>query len=112
MDSDPAKVREHQRKGINIFYADAEDQVFWQDLNFGDVEAVILSMNDVEAKMIAARKLRNAGFKGFIVSHSMHDDEARDIIAAGADQTYLTMSEAGVGIAEHVKQHCFAVVAK
>ncbi|MEH8020627.1 cation:proton antiporter [Rheinheimera metallidurans] len=107
MDSDPAKVLEHKSKGINIFYADAEDQIFWQGLNFGAVEAVILSMNDVEAKMIAARKLRDAGFKGFIVSHSMHDDEARDIIAAGADQTYLTMSEAGVGIAEHVKQHCF-----
>lgn len=109
MDSDPAKVREHQKKGINIFYADAEDQVFWQGLDFGSVEAVILSMNDVEAKMIAAKKLRQAGFNGFIVSHSMHDDEARDIIAAGADQTYLTMSEAGVGIAEHVKQHCFAL---
>jgi predicted Kef-type K+ transport protein len=108
MDSDPAKVRAHQRKGMNIFYADAEDQVFWQDLDFGKVEAVILSMNDVEAKVIAAKKLRSAGFKGFIVSHSMHDDEARDIIAAGADQTYLTMSEAGVGIAEHVKQHCFS----
>ncbi|MBZ9611058.1 cation:proton antiporter family protein [Rheinheimera maricola] len=109
MDSDPAKVAAHQKKGINIFYADAEDQVFWQGLDFGKVEAVILSMNDVEAKMIAASKLRNAGFNGFIVSHSMHDDEARDIIAAGADQTYLTMSEAGVGIAEHVKQHCFAL---
>ena len=109
MDSDPAKVAEHQKKGINIFYADAEDQVFWQGLDFGQVEAVILSMNDVEAKMIAAKKLRAAGFSGFIVSHSMHDDEARDIIAAGADQTYLTMSEAGVGIAEHVKQHCFAL---
>ena len=111
MDSDPAKVAEHQKKGINIFYADAEDQVFWQGLDFGKVEAVILSMNDVEAKMIAAKKLRAAGFSGFIVSHSMHDDEARDIIAAGADQTYLTMSEAGVGIAEHVKQHCFALKA-
>ncbi len=109
MDSDPAKVLAHQKKGMNIFYADAEDQVFWQDLDFGTVEAVILSMNDVEAKVIAARKLRNAGFNGFIVSHSMHNDEARDIIAAGADQTYLTMSEAGVGIAEHVKQHCFTI---
>ncbi|GAB2928926.1 cation:proton antiporter domain-containing protein [Rheinheimera gaetbuli] len=111
MDSDPAKVAEHQQKGINIFYADAEDQVFWQGLDFGKVEAVILSMNDVEAKMIAAKKLRSAGFGGFIVSHSMHDDEARDIIAAGADQTYLTMAEAGVGIAEHVKQHCFTLKA-
>ena len=111
MDSDPAKVAEHQKQGINIFYADAEDQVFWQGLDFGQVEAVILSMNDVEAKMIAAKKLRASGFKGFIVSHSMHNDEARDIIEAGADQTYLTMSEAGVGIAEHVKQHCFTLKA-
>ena len=111
MDSDPAKVAGHQQKGINIFYADAEDQVFWQGLDFGKVEAVILSMNDVEAKMIAAKKLRNAGFGGFIVSHSMHDDEAHDIITAGADQTYLTMAEAGVGIAEHVKQHCFTLKA-
>ncbi|KKO49876.1 sodium:proton exchanger [Arsukibacterium sp. MJ3] len=107
MDSDPAKVADHQLAGINIFYADAEDQVFWQGLDFGKVEAVILSMNDVEAKVIAAKKLRIAGFNGFIVSHSMHNDEARDIIAAGADQTYLTMAEAGVGIAEHVKQQCF-----
>ncbi|WP_213997211.1 cation:proton antiporter [Arsukibacterium sp.] len=111
MDSDPAKVSDHQRQGINIFYADAEDQVFWQGLDYGKVEAVILSMNDVEAKVIAAKKLRASGFQGFIVSHSMHNDEARDIIAAGADQTYLTMSEAGVGIAEHVKQHCFGIKA-
>jgi hypothetical protein len=34
----------------------------------------------------------------------MHEDEAREIIAAGADQTYLTMSEVGVGLAEHVRQ--------
>lgn len=107
MDSDPAKVVTHQKNGFNIFYADAEDQVFWQGLDFGTVRAVILSMNDVEAKMIAAKKLRQAGFNGEVVSHSMHDDEARDIIAAGADQTYLTMSEAGVGIAEHVRRRCF-----
>ncbi|MDP5036012.1 MAG: cation:proton antiporter [Alishewanella sp.] len=111
MDSDPAKVAAHQEKGIHIFYADAEDQVFWQGLDFGQVKAVILSMNDVEAKSIAAKKLRDFGFSGFIVSHSMHDDEAKDIISAGADQTYLTMSEAGVGIAEHVKQHCFVAKA-
>ena len=62
-------------------------------------------MSDLEAKVIAARKLREAGFSGLIVSHSMHADEARSIIAAGADHTYLTMSEAGLGLAERVRQH-------
>ncbi len=104
LDSDPAKVRAHQEQSRHIFFADAEDQMFWESLDFGAVRAVILSLNEAEAKRIATQKLRKAGFRGLIVSHSMHEDEAREIIAAGADQTYLTMSEAGVGLAEHVRQ--------
>ncbi len=104
LDSDPARVLQHQGLGHNIFFADAEDQIFWENLDFGNVRAVILSLNEAEAKRIATKKLRKAGFSGVIVSHSMHEDEAREIIAAGADQTYLTMSEAGVGLAEHVRQ--------
>ncbi|MDX1492368.1 MAG: cation:proton antiporter family protein [Pseudohongiellaceae bacterium] len=104
LDSDPARVEQHKKLKHNIFFADAEDQMFWQGLDFSDVRAVILSLNEAEAKRIAAKKLRQSGFKGIIVSHSMHDDEAREIIEAGADQTYLTMSEAGVGLAEHVRQ--------
>ncbi|MEE2025602.1 cation:proton antiporter domain-containing protein [Alkalimonas mucilaginosa] len=102
MDSDPSKVEAQKGNGINIFFADAEDQVFWQGLNYQKIKAVILSMNDSEAKMIAASKLRQYGFSGVIVSHSMHEDQAEKIRQAGADETYLTMSEAGVGLASHV----------
>jgi len=105
LDSDPAKVAEHQHKGNNVLFADAEDQVFWQGVKLNHVRAVVLCLNDVEAKIIATRKLRQAGFAGLIVSHSMHKDEARQIMAAGADHTYLTMSEAGLGLAERVRQH-------
>ncbi|MEE2001358.1 cation:proton antiporter [Alkalimonas sp. MEB108] len=104
MDSDPSKVEKQKENGINIFFADAEDQVFWQGLNCQNIKAVILSMNDAEAKMIAASKLRQYGFSGVIVSHSMHEDQAEKIRAAGADETYLTMSEAGVGLASHVAE--------
>ena len=69
------------------------------------IKAVVLCLNDVEAKVIATKKLRQAGFGGLIVSHSMHKDEAKAIMAAGADHTYLTMSEAGVGLGERVRQH-------
>ncbi|MCT6699174.1 cation:proton antiporter family protein [Rheinheimera sp. 4Y26] len=105
LDSDPARVRLHQEKGNNVFFADAEDQIFWQGLDISQLKAVLLCMSDMEAKIIAARKLREAGFAGLIVSHSMHHDEAKAIIAAGADHTYLTMSEAGLGLAERVRQH-------
>jgi len=104
LDSDPARVALHRALGHNIFFADAEDQMFWENLDYGNVRAVILSLNEAEAKRIATQKLRKSGFTGMIVSHSMHQDEAREILAAGADQAYLTMSEAGVGLAEHVRQ--------
>ena len=104
LDSDPSRVEQHKKEGRNVFFADAEDQIFWQGLDFGNVEAVILSINDVEAKRIAARKLRKYGFTGLVVSHSMHKDEAEAIIRDGADRTYLTMQEAGVGLAQHVRQ--------
>ncbi|MGM0633233.1 MAG: cation:proton antiporter [Pseudomonadota bacterium] len=101
LDSDPARVEFHKQLHHNVFFADAEDQVFWQNLDLGAVSSVLLTMNDAEAKIIAARKLRQAGFDGKVLSHSMHEQEAREILAAGADQAYLTMSQAGVGLAEH-----------
>jgi len=104
LDSDPARVELHTMLGHNVHFADAEDQVFWQSLDMGSVRAVILTINETEAKIIAAKKLRQRGFAGLIVSHCMHEDDAAKIMLAGADQTYLTMSEAGVGLAEHVHQ--------
>ena len=76
--------------------------MFWQNLNMPNIHSVILAMNDAEAKTIATQKLRARGFDGLIVSHAMYEDIARRIIQAGADHTYLTMSEAGTGLAEHV----------
>ncbi len=102
LDSDPVAVERAAGEGCNVLYADAEDQTFWQSLEMRQVEAVILTMNDAEAKVIASRKLRERGFTGLLVSHALYEDVARQIEAAGADHTYLTMSEAGAGLAQNV----------
>lgn len=104
LDSDPGKVERHRQEGRHVLFADAEDQVFWQGLDMANIKAVILSMSDLEAKMISVRQLRQRGFDGFIASHTLYQDEADKINAAGADETYLTMSEAGVGLAEHLQE--------
>lgn len=104
LDSDPGKVDRHRKAGRAVMFADAEDQVFWQGVEMSSIRAVILSMSDLEAKIIAARQLRQRGYSGFIASHSLFQDEADKINLAGADETYLTMSEAGVGLAEHVQE--------
>jgi predicted Kef-type K+ transport protein len=102
LDSDPAKVADHQQCGRNVVFADAEDIQMWKHLEAPALRYVILAANDVEAKVIAARQLRESGFEGVIVAHSMFDDHARAITRAGADHTYLTMAETGVGLAEHL----------
>jgi len=104
LDSDPVMVEKNTAEGRHILFADAEDQMFWQSLEMNEVEAVILAMNDAEAKIISTRKLRESGFNGLIVSHAMYEDIAQRIQEAGADRTYLTMSEAGAGLAENVSR--------
>ena len=102
LDSDPAKASQHQKEGRNVVFADAEDASFWNGLHMPAVQSVILAMGDIEGKLIAARMLRKLGFKGFIVAHTMYEDEAKQIREAGADEAYLTMSETGVALASHL----------
>lgn len=104
LDSDPAKVSRHRSEGRNVVFADAEDTSFWQGLDMPALQSVVLAMGDIEGKLIAARMLRRKGFKGYIVAHTMYADEARRIQEAGADETYLTMSETGVALASHVQE--------
>ncbi len=102
LDSDPAKVADHQHSGRDVVFADAEDIQLWKNLEAPALKYVILAANDVEAKVIAARQLRESGFEGVIVAHSMFADHADAITRAGADHTYQTMAETGVGLAEHL----------
>jgi predicted Kef-type K+ transport protein len=102
LDSDPVVIEQSTTAGRQVLFADGEDQMFWQHLEMPQVDAVILALNDAEAKIISTEKLRARGFAGLLVSHAMYEDIARRIQQAGADRTYLTMSEAGAGLAEHV----------
>jgi predicted Kef-type K+ transport protein len=102
LDSDPVVIEQSTKAGRQVLFADGEDQMLWQQLEMPHIDAVILALNDAEAKIIATEKLRERGFAGLLVSHAMYEDIARRIQQAGADRTYLTMSEAGAGLAEHV----------
>ena len=108
IDSDPVAIEASHLEGRNVRFADGEDQLFWEGLHMPGVQAVIMSMNDEEAKIIATQRLRAKGFTGLVVSHAMYADIARRIQEAGADHTYLTMSEAGTGLAEHVARDLLA----
>jgi len=102
IDSDPMKIENLLTEGFNVVFADAEDQMLWQQLQAPNLKYVLLTANDAEAKIIAARKLRKYGFSGVIISHSSFAEDAAAINAAGANYTHQTFSETGVGLAKHL----------
>lgn len=102
IDSDPSQVEKQRRTGRNVAYADADDPFFWHSLDLSRPRAVVLALAGGESKETAARQLRRSGYSGWIVGHAMHQAEADRITANGADRTYLTMTQAGVGLGEHV----------
>jgi len=105
VDSDPVVVERHTKMGRTVHYADAEDAGFWSCVKLSGVQAIVLAIQDFESKLIACKKLRALGFRGLIVAHTLYEDESRLINDAGADKTYLTMTGAGLGLGEHVRQH-------
>lgn len=101
IDADIYKVEAHREGGRNVLFADVEDAGFWRGLNVSQLEAVILAMDSVEAKECAARALRGNRFAGPIVSHALFEEHIERLKAAGATHTYLTMNQAGMGLADH-----------
>ncbi len=101
LDADTYKTQAHVDAGRNAIFADAEDTNFWNSVDLEGIEAAVLAMDDIEAKLIAARTLRAQGFTGPIISHALYSDHVDRIAEAGADQTYLTMQEAGRSLAAH-----------
>jgi len=109
LDADTYKAQAHVDAGRNVLFADAEDSNFWRSCELGGIRAAILAMDDLEAKLIAARSLRQRGFAGPIVAHALHESHQAQIREAGADYTYLTMTQAGVSLAQQTETALKAV---
>lgn len=101
IDSDPYRVDEHRKAGRDVVLADAEDSDFWSSVRLDRLEVAVLAIDDLESKLMAARKLRERGFTGSIITHALYEENVEMIREAGADETYLTMHEAGTSMAGH-----------
>ncbi|MCG6117440.1 MAG: cation:proton antiporter [Aquimonas sp.] len=99
LESDSYRVADHLHEGRDVVMADAKDLDFWRCVRLDAMEAAVLAMDDVEAKLVAVRELRQRGFRGPIISHALHADDVARIREAGADETHLTMHEAGLSLA-------------
>jgi predicted Kef-type K+ transport protein len=100
LDSDPGKAELHRKAGRRVLYADAEDPGFWSHLDLHGVEAVVLTMPETEAKVIATRQLRKRGFAGLISATVYYAEDVAPLTSAGADLVYDYHDGIGVGLAK------------
>ena len=102
LDSDPTKVIRHRNAGRRVMFADGEDPGLWKDLDLDQVQAVLMTMPDVQTTSLSARELRDHGFTRAIGATCRHQDEEQSLLEAGVDRTILTYEESGAGLAEHI----------
>ncbi len=99
IDADPYRIEDNLRQGRRVMMADAEDIDFWRAIDVAPLRAVILAMDGIEPKLIATRQLRERGFTGPIVAHALYAEHVEQLREAGADETHLTLHEAGKSLA-------------
>jgi len=102
LDADPEKVERHRAKGRRVLYGDAEDPELWERLDLSGLKAVVLALPDLEAKLLAARWIKERGFPGLVAATSFHLEEDPALKAAGVDLLFHPFREAGERLAERV----------
>jgi predicted Kef-type K+ transport protein len=95
LDDDPRRISHHRQEGRRVLYADARDQALWEEMDFGALQAVILTLSDQTAKLEAIAALREAGFEGAISALTADPDDREALLNAGANAAYLSIEQTG-----------------
>ena len=100
LDADESKLETHRAKKRQVRYGDAEDPGLWERLNLDGLRGVLLTLPDLEAKLRAARGLKQRGFAGVIAATSYHREEDPLLREAGVTLISHPFAEAGERLAE------------
>lgn len=100
LDSDPERVERHRLAARRVLYADAEDPGLWEKLDLRGVNAILLALPDLEAKLFATRQLRQQGYTGKLFTTAVFSEELEILQKAGADFVYNYFDGVGAGFAE------------
>ena len=102
IDADPGKLESHRQAGRRVVFADAEDPGFWNNLRFGRLEAIVLTMPEPEAQCWATTRLRDRGFEGVIAVSTRSRHTVARVEEAGANLIYDAHDAAGLGLGKAV----------
>jgi predicted Kef-type K+ transport protein len=107
IDFNTDKVKEHQKKGRRVFFADAGDSDFWKRVQPSKslVGLIMLALPDPGTSIFSIQQIKASGYKGQITASVRYEDQMQLLKDAGIDAAYNLYEEAGVGFADHVCEH-------
>jgi glutathione-regulated potassium-efflux system ancillary protein KefC len=98
---DPARATRMYKAGMRVIVADAEDNEFWERVaQVHTIQVAILAMPFHGSNAIALQRLQDAGFRGKVVAVAQYDDDARSLLANGADDVLQIYDGAGTEMAD------------
>ncbi|WFP50578.1 cation:proton antiporter [Methylomonas sp. EFPC3] len=102
LDADPTVLENLLAEGRRVVYGDAEDSELWSGLRLERMKGVVITVPDVETRLLAISQLRKRGFKGRIGTLCHHQDEEPELNRAGADFVIHPLVEAGNQLARNM----------
>jgi len=100
VESDRSRVELQRRKGMQVVTGDADDIDFWEQLDYSNLNLVMLAIPNVQEMKNIIYQLKQTDFKGKIATIAHFDDEQEELCRIGADVAFNFYSEVGAGFAE------------
>lgn len=100
LDADHVKIAGQRTKKRRVVYGDIEDPDLWEHLHLENVQGVLFTLPDFEAKLRATQALRQRGYGGIIGATTLHLEEDPPLLAAGCTFIFHPFAAAGQKLAE------------
>lgn len=101
IDIDPDRVKILLDEGYRTLYADAQDALFWEELDMKKVQTIVIAMSgDIYTKEFIVGQLRKKNFTGSIRVLTQNEREDNLIFEAGATPVSIPAVQMGQKLAE------------
>jgi predicted Kef-type K+ transport protein len=100
LDVDRELVEKHQQLGRKAIVGDTEDPDFWDHIDLGAVELIVLTVPKHQDILETNYQLKRVGYKGKTAGIAHYEDEKQTLIDAGLDVVFNFYANAGAGLAE------------
>jgi hypothetical protein len=102
VDDNDRKLKACQLRNQRVVAADASDPMFWIQVNFDEVEWVLIALTNHRENMLVGELLREKGYKGRMTAVVRYDDESKDLERYDI-ASFNVYAEAGAGLATHAR---------